>query len=195
MPEKLTRILEIEVTSKKVFIGGDVYIKGNLSHVFSDSMEFEVRGKLWIDGNVKMENCEIIAESIEIGGNCSCESLLSTKGSIKLYGDKHKIKRLNSHKDIDIKGYLSGEYFNNDIIRAKGQIQLCKCCGYEGIYVNQDVTIKLLTGIAIVKGKNVYIEKVGCSVSKIYAKDSLYIQTMIEKNGTELKAKEIIIDD
>ena len=193
MPEKLTRISEVEVSSKKVLIVGDVHIQGNFSHIFSDFMEFEVRGKLWVDGNIKMENCEISAESIEVGGNCLCESLISTKESIKISGDEHKIQQLNSHKDIDIKGYLSGEFCNN-FIRAKGQIQLYKCYGYSGIYANQDVTIKFLIGTTIVKGKNVYIEKVGYSVSQICAKDAIYLQSKIEKNRTELKAKEIIID-
>ena len=196
MSQKSNRILEIEATSRKILIVGDVYIQGNLSNSISNFMEFEIRGNLWIDGNMEMKNCKVTAESIEVGGNCSCKSLISTKGSIKISGNEHNIRQINSHKDIYINGYIGGgRYFSNDGLRANGQIRLCKCCGYDGIYAKQNVTINFVIGTNIVKGENVYIEKLGYAVKQICAQDSIHLGSKTEKDNPVLKAKKIIIDN
>ena len=83
MSEKSTRILEIEVTRGKILIVGDVYVQGNLLNVFSSYMEIEIRGNLWIDGNMKMESCKVTAESIEVGGYYS-NGGLRANGQIRL---------------------------------------------------------------------------------------------------------------
>lgn len=196
MSEKSTRILEIEVTRGKVLIVGDVYVQGNLLNVFSSYMEIEIRGNLWIDGNMKMESCKVTAESIEVGGNCSCKSLISTKGSIKISGEENNIQRINSYKDIDIKGCLNGGgYYSNGGLRANGQIRLSKCCGYDEICAKQNVTIKFVIATVNIKGKNVNIEEVGYAVNQICAEDSIYLQSKIEEYYPKLKAKKIIIDN